>query len=72
MEKYAQALKCLEGINSKDMEVVALRFRIEKASGNYALAYETGKTLLAIDRYNAENLLDFAEVCKNQKKYLEA
>ncbi|MBO7652438.1 MAG: hypothetical protein J6S84_06990 [Bacteroidales bacterium] len=72
LEKYAQALKCLEGINSKDMEVVALRFRIEKSSGNYALAYETGKTLLAIDRYNAENLLDFAEVCKNQKKYLEA
>lgn len=72
LEKYAQALKCLDGINSKDMEVVALRFRIEKASGNYALAYETGKTLLAIDRYNAENLLDFAEVCKSQKKYLEA
>lgn len=72
LEKYAQALKCLEGINSKDMEVVALRFRIEKSSGNYALAYETGKTLLAIDRYNAENLLDFAEVCKSQKKYLEA
>ncbi|MBR3946900.1 MAG: hypothetical protein IKJ56_07340 [Bacteroidales bacterium] len=72
LEKYAQALKCLDVINSKDVEVIALRFRIEKASGNYALAYETGKALLAIDRYNAENLLDLAEVCMNQKKYLEA
>ena len=36
------------------------------------MAYETGKSLLAIDRYNAENLLEFADVCMHQKKYLEA
>ena len=72
MEKYTHAAKYLESINSKDVDVIALRFNIEKASGNYALAYETGKLLLAADSYNAENLLDFAEVCMNQKKYLEA
>ena len=72
MEKYAQAAKYLESINSKDVEVIALRFNIEKALRNYASAYETGKLLLAADSYNAENLLDFAEICMNQKKYLEA
>ena len=72
MEKYAQAAKYLESINSKDVEVIALRFNNEMASGNYASAYETGKLLLAADSYNAENLLDFAEICMNQKKYLEA
>lgn len=72
MEKYAQAAKYLETINSKDVEVIALRFSIEKASGNYASAYETGKLFLTADSYNAKNLLDFAEVCMNQKKYLEA
>ncbi len=72
MEKYAQAAKYLENINSKDVEVIALRFNIEKASGDYASAYETGKLLMDADRYNAENLLDFAEVCMSQKKYLEA
>ncbi len=72
MEKYSQAMKYLELANSKDKEIVALRFAIQKASGNFASAYETGKLLLATDRYNAENLLDFADVCMHQKKYLEA
>ena len=72
MENYSQAMKYVELANSKDKDVVALRFAIQKASGNYALAYETGKSLLAIDRYNAENLLEFADVCMHQKKYLEA
>ena len=69
---YVQAAKYLENINSKDAEVVALRFIVEKASGNYASAYETGKVLLEKERFNAENLLDFAEVCMSLKKYLEA
>ncbi len=72
MENYPQAMKYLELANSKDKDVVALRFAIQKASGNYVAAYETGKSLLAVDRYNAENLLDFADVCMHQKKYLEA
>ena len=72
MKNYAQAIKYLENINSKDPEVISLRFNIEKASGNYASAYETGKLLIAADRYNAENLLYFAEVCMSQKKFLEA
>ena len=72
MENYSQAMKYAELANSRDKDVVALRFAIQKASGNYAAAYETGKSLLAADRYNAENLLDFAEVCMSQKKYLEA
>jgi len=72
MENYSQAMKHAELANSRDKDVVALRFAIQKASGNYAAAYETGKLLLAVDRYNAENLLDFAEVCMQQKKYLEA
>lgn len=72
MENYVQAMKYVDQANSKDKEVVALRFAIQKASGNYASAYETGKSLLAVDRYNAENLLDFADVCMHQKKYLEA
>ena len=72
MRNYAQAAKYLETVNSKDVEVIALRFNMEKASGNYASAYETGKLLLAADRYNAENLLAFADVCMSQKKYLEA
>ena len=72
MGNYVQATKYLETINSKEAEVVALRFDIENASENYSAAYETGKSLLANDRYNAENLLAFAEVCMNQKKYLEA
>ncbi len=71
-KKYSQATKFLENINSKDATVMALKFNIEKSSGNYSSAYETGKALLAIDRYNAENLLDFAEVCLNLKKSLEA
>ena len=72
MENHVQAMKYLDQANSKDKDVVALRFAIQKASGNYALAYETGKSLLSVDRYNAENLLDFADVCMHQKKYLEA
>ena len=72
MEKYSQAMKYLELANSKDKDIVALRFAIQKASGNFSSAYETGKLLLATDRYNAENLLDFADVCMHQKKYLEA
>ena len=72
MENYAQAMKYVELANPKDKAVVALRFAIQKALGNYAAAYETGKSLLAVDRYNAENLLDFADVCMHQKKYLEA
>ena len=71
-KNYVQAAKYLETINSRDSKVVALRFIVEKASGNYASAYETGKNLLEVERYNAENLLDFAEVCMSQKKYLEA
>ena len=72
MENYAQAMKYVELANSKDKDVVALRFAIQKESGNYSSAYETGKLLLVVDRYNAENLLDFAEVCMRQKKNLEA
>ena len=34
MEKYSQAMKYLELANSKDKEIVALRFAIQKASGN--------------------------------------
>ena len=72
MENFVLATKYIELANSKDKDVVGLRFAIQKASGNYASAYETGKSLLAVDRYNAENLLDFADVCMHQKKYLEA
>ena len=72
MENYTQAMKYVELANSRDKDVVALRFAIQKASGNYAAAYETGKSLLTADRYNAENLIEYAEVCMHQKKYLEA
>lgn len=72
MENYTNAMKYVEHSNSRDKDAVSLLFFIQKAMGNYASAYETGKSLLTLDRYNAENLLEYAEVCMNLKKFAEA
>ena len=69
---YASAAKYLENLNSKDADVVSLRLSVELATNNYAAAYATAKTLLNIDRYNADNLLACSDACFHYKKYLEA
>jgi len=72
LKNYTQATRYVAMLNRSDAETLALQFDIERLSGNIASAYETGKSLLAADRYNAENLLAYAEVCMQQKKFLEA
>lgn len=74
-ENYSQALKMADLALEKsprDAKAIALKFAIQKVSGDYRSAYETGKKLLAADKYNADNMLEYAEVCSLYGKNSEA
>lgn len=75
LENYSQALKYVELSLEKspnDAKCVALKFAIQKVSGDMRGACETGRKMLAADRYNAGNMLEYAEVCSLCGKNSEA
>lgn len=75
LENYCQAEKYINlamQSNSKDAKILSLCTEIQKNAGKYSDAYETCKKLFFADRYNAEVLLDFADICVLNKKNAEA
>ncbi len=71
MKNFAQAEKYIDVSlqnNSKNVKYLSLKFEIQKLSGKYSDAYNTGKMLLLYDRFNPDNLLEYAEVCAMAKK----